>query len=207
MEASKLAFLGEKIRSKVHLLLRFRYQNHVFLQIREFLGKGSIQECGESPGPKFYERIYQEINLLETIRASDRFKSLSTFTTVYGVGPKTARDLYDIGLRTIEDMERYYDVPTGGAPSAIQEGDILTPNGRRVPRTTRLPDISIQVALFLRHDLEVKIPRAEVEEIHAVVMSELGELQEGCVSMIVGGWVKYFSCHWASLGIFIIRGI
>jgi DNA polymerase mu len=99
----------------------------------------------------------------------------------------------------MEDMERYYDVPTGGAPSAIQEEETLTPNGRRVPRTALLPDISIQVGLCLRHDLEAKIPRAEVEEIHAVVMSELGELQEGCVGMIVGGWVEYLSCHWTPL--------
>jgi hypothetical protein len=83
-------------------------------------------------------------------------------------------------------MERYYDVPAGGV-LLVEEEDILTPNGRRVPRTTQMPDISVQVALTLRHDLQAKIPRAEVEEIYATVMSELRALQGGCIGTIVGG--------------------
>jgi DNA polymerase mu len=84
-------------------------------------------------------------------------------------------------------MERYYDVPAGGAHQVVEQEDILTPNGRQVPKTTRMPDISIQAALSLRHDLQATIPRAEVEEIYAIVMSELGALQGGCVGTIVGG--------------------
>lgn len=140
----------------------------IISKIKEFMRKGSIQEC-------------------ETTQASERFKSLSTFTTVYGVGPSTSRELYDIGLRTIEDMELYYDVPAGGAPLVVQDAVTLTPNGRQVPRTTRMPT-SVQVALSLRHDLQATIPRTEVEEIYAVVMTELGALQEGCVGTIVGGY-------------------
>lgn len=83
-------------------------------------------------------------------------------------------------------MELYYDVPAGGAPLVVQDAVTLTPNGRQVPRTTRMPT-SVQVALSLRHDLQATIPRTEVEEIYAVVMTELGALQEGCVGTIVGG--------------------
>jgi DNA polymerase mu len=99
--------------------------------------------------------------------------------------------LYDIGLRTIEDMERYYDVPAGGTYQAVKEEDILTPNGQPVPKTARMPDISVEVALSLRHHLQTTIPRAEVEEIYATVMSELWALQEGCVGTIVGGCAKF----------------
>ena len=158
---------------------------HVILQIREFISKGSIHECGEL-------LLAIQSNILkhktgETIQASNRFQSLSCFTTIYGVGPTTARKLYDIGLRAIEDMEQYYDVSTGSTQPAVEDENISTPNGRRVPRITHFPDISVQVALSLRHDLQATIPRTEVEEIYRVVMSELEELQEGCVGTIVGG--------------------
>ena len=127
----------------------------------------------------------------ETIRASGRFRSLSAFTTIYGVGPTTARKLYDIGLRTIEDMERYHDVHAGDPSESVSIGDadvyIVTPNGQRVPREIRLPEITTAVALRLRQELQTTIPRSEVEEIHDIVMSELRPLQSGCVSTIVGG--------------------
>lgn len=37
----------------------------------------------------------------------------------------------------------------------------------------------------------IRIPRDEVKEIHRVIMEELDELQPGCVSTIVGGWVLF----------------
>ena len=45
----------------------------------------------------------------------------------------------------------------------------------------------MEVALALRKDLEVPIPRAEVEEMHRVIMAELDAVQKGCISIIVGG--------------------
>ncbi|KAF8070730.1 DNA polymerase mu [Lyophyllum atratum] len=142
----------------------------ILSKIKEFMESGVIEES-------------------QTIRKSERFQSLKAFTTIHGVGPTTARMLYSIGLRTLEDMERYYDVPVGddGVPKLEDEDVIFTPNGRRVPRTERLPDLSIKTALVLRNDLAVPIPIDEVEEMHAVVMAELEELQRGCVSTIVGG--------------------
>lgn len=81
------------------------------------------------------------------------------------------------------DMERYYDVAVSGP----DEKDILTPNGKRVPKSEKLPNLSIEAAIALRDDFESKIPRTEVEEIHAVVMAELETIRRGCVSTIVGG--------------------
>jgi DNA polymerase mu len=84
-------------------------------------------------------------------------------------------------------MERYYDVPVGDDGRVKLEEDevIFTPNGRRVPR--KLPDLSIKTALALRSALATPIPRDEVEEMHDIVMTELEELQRGCISTIVGG--------------------
>ncbi|KAG6828532.1 hypothetical protein H0H92_007660 [Tricholoma furcatifolium] len=140
-------------------------------QIREFIKHGHIEEC-------------------ETIRSSREFQSLKAFTTIHGVGPATARHLYSVGLRTIEDMERYYDIPLAddGTPILKMGGPIFTPNGKLVPGSDAIPDLDIKAALALRHDLPVSISRTEVEEMHDTVMSELAELRRGCLSTIVGSY-------------------
>ena len=79
----------------------------------------------------------------------------------------------------------------GGTYKAVEEEDTPTPTGRRVPKMTRMPEMSVKVALSLRRDLQVTIPRAEVEEIHSVVMSELSSLQDGCVGAVVGGHAEF----------------
>ena len=38
---------------------------------------------------------------------NERYQTLSSFTSVYGIGPHTARHLYDVGLRTFDDLKRY----------------------------------------------------------------------------------------------------
>jgi Fingers domain of DNA polymerase lambda len=52
----------------------------------------------------------------EETRQSERFMSLSLFSSIYGIGPVTARKLYDLGLRTMHDVEAYYEVNTGFTP-------------------------------------------------------------------------------------------
>jgi DNA polymerase mu len=119
--------------------------------------------------------------------------------SVYGIGPVNARKLYDLGLRTIEDLERYYDLPShdsGSGATGFSAGG--TPKSKRVPpealkkgrspgKDKILPNVNVKIGLMLRDELELPIPREEVEEIHQVVMSELEKLQAGCVSTIVGG--------------------
>ncbi len=130
---------------------------------------------------------------------------MSLFTTIYGIGPVNARRLYDLGLRTIDDLERYYDLPARDTETGAFSADIVademvmrTPNGVRIPlevmRTSKrperdkvLPDMGIKIGLMMRDELDVQIPQEEVEEIHRVVMRELEELQPGCFSTIVGG--------------------
>lgn len=158
-------------------------------QIKEFLEVGTIEESRGFIRLSFYSETRDSlVKFLETILGSERFKAMSTFVTVYGIGPATARDLYSTGLRTMEDMKRYYDVPdTANSLGTLETGSQFTPNGRKIPGKPGLPEITIPVALALRNDLQTKIPRAEVEEMHEVVMSELETLWHGCISTIVGG--------------------
>ncbi|KAF6763040.1 DNA polymerase mu [Ephemerocybe angulata] len=134
----------------------------------------------------------------QTTLASERYQSLSLFASIYGIGPSKARQFYDMGMRSIEDLERYYDVAPGATLKTPAELDefmremeaevAFTPNGKRVRREGTVPDITVPVALALRGELDAPIPRDEVEEMRDVVMRELAELQPGCVSTIVGGY-------------------
>jgi len=88
--------------------------------------------------PNFSHAIQTKRALLtETMRESERFKALSLFNTIYGIGPATARTLYDRGLRSLRDLEAYYEVDAGSTPAENPEST----------------DMNIRIALGLRDDL------------------------------------------------------
>lgn len=59
-----------------------------------------------------------------------------------------------------------------------------------------MANISIVAGLALRNDLNEKIARDEVEEMHRVVIRELAQIRPGCISIITGGLVG-FSNNWS----------
>ena len=70
--------------------------------VEEFLDTGHISEA-------------------RRISASPRFQALSTFSSVYGIGPHTARKLHALGLQTLDDLEAYYGVDK---EEVLQEGQV-----------------------------------------------------------------------------------
>lgn len=108
---------------------------------------------------------------VEEIRQSERFASLSLFASIYGIGPTTSRKLYDLGLRTLRDLEAYYEV------------DASTP-----VEHSGSADMDVRIALGLRDDFQQTISREEVEAIHATIMDHLNAVEPGCVSTLVGGY-------------------
>ncbi|KAJ7018344.1 hypothetical protein C8F04DRAFT_1277805 [Mycena alexandri] len=141
----------------------------------------TLPGIGEKMISKISEYVkHGRIRESETIAASARFKSLSEFTTIYGIGASTARKLFDtFGLRTMADLEEHY-ASRPASPTHHQRGE------RKL--NTPAPVLSIPAALELRTDLDEKIPRAEVGLMHDIVMAELGKLRSGCLSTIVGGY-------------------
>ncbi len=134
------------------------------------------------------------LGILETIKSSERFQALSLFSSIYGIGPSTAQRLYNLGLRTLDDLEIYYGVEREGIPGQSQIVEVEekahkpggSARGQRMG-DEGLGDSWIRVALGLREDFTKKIPRAEAEEMGRVVMEELDEFEPGCVSTIAGG--------------------
>jgi len=78
-----------------------------------------------------------------------RFLSLSVFNTIHGIGPHTARHLYDLGLRTLEELERYYEV----IPGVSDEETMLLLEAEGRTNTEAAMEQSIKIGLALRHDL------------------------------------------------------
>jgi DNA polymerase mu len=85
----------------------------------------------------------------ETILGDPRFQSLSAFMTIHGIGPHTARRLYDLGLRTLEELERYYEVN----PGVSDEETMSLLDAEASANTVAAVETSIKIGLALRHDL------------------------------------------------------
>ncbi|ETW74868.1 hypothetical protein HETIRDRAFT_447115 [Heterobasidion irregulare TC 32-1] len=144
-----------------------------------------------APKVEQYMTTGQIVEVQATL-ASPRFHALETLSTVYGIGATTARNLYALGLRTVEDLHKYYEVrlpsrdANDSAAVADEPGQALL-RGAVIDLEEDGEEPWMKIALGLREDLGKKIPRSEVEEIHRVIISELETVQPGCVSTIIGG--------------------
>ncbi|KAI0657690.1 Nucleotidyltransferase [Cubamyces menziesii] len=147
--------------------------------VEEFLESGKITEA-------------------QAIKSSERFQTLALFSSIYGIGPTTARRLYNLGLRSLDNLEVYYGVERQEIIEGVKDEIVELEEESRQPGRAKgqhghadsegLGDSWIRIALGLREDLSKKIPRPEVEEMGRVVMRELNDLEPGCVSTIAGGY-------------------
>lgn len=87
---------------------------------------------------------------------------LFDFMSLYGVGPVSARSLYERGCRTVEDV--------------IAQGKSLA------------TQLDIEDCYSILPDLKMKIPRAEVEELARLVHSEVDSVCPGSHYKICGGY-------------------
>ncbi|KAK7057567.1 DNA-directed DNA/RNA polymerase mu [Favolaschia claudopus] len=155
------------------------------------LNSSRLDEISKLPGigDKMFSKISEyvsdgKISESQTIAASSRYKSLCLFTQIHGIGPTTARNLYDsLGLRTIDDLKKHYHSPN--TLPAMRDSS-SSDQERRM--TTPAPTLTIKAALALLDDLNEKIPREEVDLMHDTVMAELEKLRPECSSTIVGGY-------------------
>jgi len=109
--------------------------------------------------------VSAEMAVAETA-ATGFFAVLSEFTSLYGIGPGKARELYDQGYRTLDELQRHFEdweARTGKESGMIE-------------------------ALKLRDELAIKIPRAEVEEMAGIVMMYLNRIRPGFQYTICGGY-------------------
>jgi DNA polymerase IV len=94
-EVEKLPFIGPKAKLKVCAMpvaspVSFEVLTvNPLPEISEYLSCGMIEET-------------------HTLANNPYYKTLSLFTTLYGIGPTAAQELYARGMRSMEDLKVYY---------------------------------------------------------------------------------------------------
>ncbi|KAI8813784.1 hypothetical protein BJ742DRAFT_787461 [Cladochytrium replicatum] len=111
-------------------------------KIKEFLRSGRIEEA-------------------ETIKLSESFQVRSIFSSIYGVGPKTASEWYRKGYRTISDLHDF-------------ESDRMSHTQRQ--------------GLLLYPDFSQKMSRVDVDELLWVLRTCLDAIDPGLEMTPVGGY-------------------
>lgn len=100
-----------------------------------------------------------------SIQASERFQTLTLFSSIYGIGPTTARKLYGLGLRSLEDLEIYYGVNSNTTHQDVVKGEIVEVEEKQFRYHGKpteeegdegLGDNWIRIALEMREDLAIK---------------------------------------------------
>lgn len=120
------------------------------LKISEFLSSGMIEET-------------------RNLEKDEYYKTLGTFTSLYGIGNVTAKRLYSMGMRTLEHLEDYYrDELKTTKNKANIEGMLHS--------------------LALQDDFRLKISRAEVEEMARLITEEMSIILPGFIYTITGGY-------------------
>jgi len=136
---------------------------------RKIESRSDVEELSKTKGfsAKFGAKVL-EIMRTGTLRKYDELRSMpqieaiSAFSSIFGVGPKTARKWYNLGLRTVDDL--------------------------RSGRCGVSLDRRQQIGLKYHEDLSAKIPRAEVIEMEEVVRREVEALCPGTTVMIAGSF-------------------
>ncbi|KAG8721173.1 hypothetical protein FRC08_015286 [Ceratobasidium sp. 394] len=132
----------------------------------------SADEAGKLPGigPKIVKLIGEfiktdSISIARQTTSSERFQTLSQFTAIHGIGSAKAREHYEAGCRTLEDLVKVYESKPKGPVVA-----------------------GVLAALELRDELSIRIPRSEVESNAQRIFNELDAIQPGCEYTICGSY-------------------
>lgn len=137
--------------------------------------KGSISEASKhTPTHRGAMALLTGTVKIET---TERCTSLNAFSQIHGIGPSKARDLYSDGFRTLEDLAKFYYYTA--SPQNNMPVETMTLND--------LPTLSTSAALHLHQDLEQRIPRSEVEQIHGCIQDELNHILKGVETVVCGG--------------------
>ena len=87
----------------------------------------------------------------ETILKDESNKVLREFTSIYGIGPVTARMLLHGGCRTFDDVKKFYENPENIIQQRSYDDRNEYENDNKF-----VPETWIEVSLALKDDLSIK---------------------------------------------------
>lgn len=126
---------------------------------------------------QFYEEGY--VPEARMIRSDRAVQTMLTFMALYGVGPRTAKRVYNEGCRTLEDVTRYcktdFSARLGPATSLALLPDLSQPNPR---------DQVESIAAVILHTLQSMVPDSQ-----ATIAGSFrrGKTASGDVDMVISG--------------------
>ncbi|GBG89007.1 hypothetical protein CBR_g48616 [Chara braunii] len=119
-----------------------------------------MEGIGQSTRVKIKEILRTgKLEMLEVLLANPKVSVLQLFMSVWGIGPKTATEMYNRGYRTLEDLKR---------ESSLE----------RMPR----------LGLKYYADILQRIPRVEAVELEKVVVGVAKELYPGVLAQATGSF-------------------
>ena len=139
--ASAISAHSEEIKSGEEAMKINGVGKKIGLKIDEFLATGKLQK-------------------LEKIRADSSSVAINTLNRVAGIGPAKARELFDQGITTIEELRKNENKLTNAQKIGLKHFE----------------------------DFEKRIPRAEIQKIEKFIKNELKLLDKKYVETICGSY-------------------
>eukprot|EP01080_Neovahlkampfia_damariscottae_P007078 gene7078-11241_t len=141
-------------RKSIRVLKSLKFKVKMISELKDTKG------IGEKTMEKIKEYLnYGSINRLDKLEQNESVQVVSFFSSIFGVGPKTAMKWYQKGYKTIDDLEEKCEL-------------------------THQQKIGIKY----HSDLQEKIPREEVEEIENKVKSIILKINPNLVITICGSY-------------------
>ncbi|XP_057212615.1 DNA polymerase beta [Triplophysa rosa] len=161
----ELANFERNVNRAVHKYNAYRKAAAVIAKYPQKIKSGTEAKKLDGVGAKIAEKIDEflktgTLRKLEKIRNDDTSSSITFLTRVTGIGPAAARKFYDEGVKTLEDLKKI----------------------------EHKLNHHQQIGLKYFEEFEKRIPRAEMQEMEALILKELELVDPEYIGTICGSY-------------------
>ncbi|XP_034249831.1 DNA polymerase beta-like [Thrips palmi] len=162
---SELANYEKNVNRNIHKYNAYRKAASAIASHSTRLTSGEEARKLDGVGQKISDKINEflstgKLQKLEKIHSDDTSTAVTLLTRVSGIGPAKAKELVNDGIRSIEDLESHKE--------KLNHHQLI--------------------GLKYFNDFEVKIPRSEIEEIEAVLVKKISDLDSDYIVTICGSY-------------------
>ncbi|XP_014251968.1 DNA polymerase beta-like [Cimex lectularius] len=161
----ELADYEKNVNRNIHKHNAYRKAAQTLAALPNRIKNGEEAKKLKGIGTKIAEKIDEFMNTgklrkLDNIRNDETSQAVNTLTRVSGIGPAKAMELFNSGVKSLEDLKKNMDKLTHHQ----------------------------QIGLKYVEDFEKKIPRAEIEEIEKLLKENIKKLDENFMTTICGSY-------------------
>ncbi|KAK6627172.1 hypothetical protein RUM44_009649 [Polyplax serrata] len=161
----ELAEYEKNVTGNVHKYNAYRQAGKSLANYPKKISSGKEAKKLPGVGQKIADKIDEylqtgKLKKLEEIRKNEKYQAILLLTRVSGIGPAKAKELVDLGIRSLEDLEKHKDKLTHHQ----------------------------KIGLKYFHDFELRIPRKEISEIEKVIRDEITGIDGEYIVTICGSY-------------------